>query len=115
MSITAHTFREYVLVLTVAAATAAAGAGAILLSQNAAKAPSTKTVQLSAAFQPVSDAATGGYPTPYVIESDRGIIVVDPRTSAPETVQNTQSDALSRYLGNTATGPELVSDAALSH
>jgi hypothetical protein len=116
MFTTGQNLRLNALVLSVVVATAAVGAGAIFLSQRAANSPSTQTVQLGASLQPVSDAATGGgYATAstyspdgsYVIESDRGIIVVPAQTTATDS-----SDVLSRYVANTATGLEPVSDAA---
>jgi hypothetical protein len=93
----AHNVRERALVLTVAAVTAATGAGAMLVSQQAANMSSSHTTAvqtgyltpaaaeaLSASTQPISDAASGG-----------GYAGTD------------QTDAVSRYLGNTAT-PERV-------
>jgi hypothetical protein len=114
MFTTGQNLRLNALLLSVVIATAAVGAGAIFLSQRAANSPSTQTVQLGAALQPVSDAATGGYAFAstdlsdgYVIESDRGIIVVPAQATSTGS-----SDVLSRYVANTATGLEPVSDAA---
>jgi hypothetical protein len=121
-----------VIVLVVVAAAAAAGVGAMLLSHNAANAPANQTVQLWA-YQPASDAATGGgYPSaPQLIESDRGVIPLNPQLSSVRVISGSvgtavaqspgriasaqidKTDVLSRYAANTAM-PELVSDAASS-